>query len=79
MAKRAVQEQKTHFEASKVTIKQYTPGWDSRLKKLRRNHTSTVSGPVVLTDLVMEFLASLGDGVNVRGQNKTGSSDEAKM
>lgn len=54
LAGRDFEAQKTHLEAFKVRIKQYTFGWESRLKNLKRKLTSAAIGPVVLTDHLKE-------------------------
>lgn len=79
MFERVDEIQQTHFEASKVTIDQYTSGWNSSLKKLKRESASTVSRPVVLTDDLKELFASLDGSVNIRGQAETGPTDRAEM
>lgn len=50
MSEGVVEAQQTRYEALKTTIEQYTSGQDSRLKELKRELASVVSGPVVLTD-----------------------------
>lgn len=79
MAELVIEAQQTHFEASKVKIKQYTHRRDSRLKKLKREIVSTVTESFVLTDHLKELLASLGYGANMGGHVETEITDEAEV
>lgn len=75
MTERVVEAQQTNFEAFKVIMNQYTFGWDTHLKELKRELVFAVSGPVVLAEHLKEFLARLGNGINLGGQDENQSAD----
>lgn len=78
VAQRVVQAQQTLFEASKMTVMQYTSGWGCSLKERKRKHTSAVSKPVVLKDHLKMLLASLQEGAYLRGQVKPSATNVAE-
>lgn len=64
MIKCVVDARQTHLENFKMTITQYTFGWDSRLKKLKWELASNMSKHVVLTDHLNDLLLSSEDRAN---------------
>lgn len=79
MAEWVVKAQKTHFEASMVTINHNTSNWDSRFKGLKRMAAPAISGPIVLTDNQEDLFASLDIGADSGDQAGSSSTDGAAM
>lgn len=79
MAEWVFEAQQTFFKAFEMTIMQYKFGWNSRLKKLKRELTSVLSGPVLLSDHLKELSASLEQGASSRAQVEAGSTDVAEV
>lgn len=59
MTKRVFDAHQTHLGLSEVNINPYTSGWDCQLEELEMEFASVVSGSIVLTDHLKEWLGSL--------------------
>lgn len=78
-AERGFEAQRTHFKASKTTIRRYKFGWYSRLKELKQELESVVSGTAVITEHLKELLESMEEEPSSGGQGKAGATDEAEV
>lgn len=67
------------FQASKATVHHFTPGQDSRLKKLKPKLALAVSELVLLADNQEKVLENLGDEANLIGHIESSPAHETEI
>lgn len=79
MAERLLKHSRPIFKGFKMIINQYKSGWDSLLKDQKRELSSAVSEPVVLTGHLKVLSSSLGYETSLGGQAEIESTDAADI